>query len=148
MSCRLEHLVISKRKLRIYYLLLLMLGATLIVSLVLYALRKNINLFYTPSELYVAKEIPRNQIRIGGFVLTGSIKNIAKDNDLTVRFVVTDFKKEIVVEYSGVLPDLFREGQGVVALGRMEDTNVFKAQQILAKHDEKYQPPELAGISL
>lgn len=125
-----------------------MLGATLIVSLVLYALRKNINLFYTPSELYVAKEIPRNQIRIGGFVLTGSIKNIAKDNDLTVRFVVTDFKKEIVVEYSGVLPDLFREGQGVVALGRMEDTNVFKAQQILAKHDEKYQPPELAGISL
>ena len=124
-----------------------MLGAALIVSLILYALRKNINLFYTPSELYAAKEIPQNQIRIGGFVLVGSIKNIAKDNDLTVRFVVTDFKKEIVVEYSGVLPDLFREGQGVVALGRMEDTNVFKAQQILAKHDEKYQPPELASIS-
>lgn len=139
-------LVISKRRRRIYYLVLLMLGAVLVISLVLYALRQNINLFYTPSELFATAQIPTNRIRVGGLVQEGSIKNITKDNELAVQFVVTDLSRQIVVKYYGVLPDLFREGQGVIALGKIDANNIFLAEQILAKHDEKYQPPELVAL--
>jgi cytochrome c-type biogenesis protein CcmE len=144
----LEPVVTNKRKRRIYYLILLMLGILLIVTLVLYALKQNINLFYTPSQLFAAQQIPQQQIRVGGFVKAGSIKNNADagNNKLEIVFVITDFKQEVLVCYNGVLPDLFREGQGVVALGRLDANSVFMAKQILAKHDEKYRPPELADV--
>lgn len=138
--------MISKRSKRVYYLILLMLGAVLVISLVLYALRQNINLFYTPSELFAAAQIPNSRIRIGGLVKHGSIKSLAKDDKLAVQFVVTDLTQQIVVKYHGILPDLFRDGQGVIALGKLDASNIFIAEQILAKHDEKYQPPELAAI--
>ena len=123
-----------------------MLGAVLVISLVLYALRQNINLFYTPSELFAAAQIPNSRIRIGGLVKHGSIESLAKDDKLAVQFVVTDLTQQIVVKYHGILPDLFRDGQGVIALGKLDANNIFIAEQILAKHDEKYQPPELAAI--
>lgn len=138
--------MISKRSKRVYYLILLMLGAVLVISLVLYALRQNINLFYTPSELFAAAQIPNSRIRIGGLVKHGSIESLAKDDKLAVQFVVTDLTQQIVVKYHGILPDLFRDGQGVIALGKLDANNIFIAEQILAKHDEKYQPPELAAI--
>lgn len=117
-------------------------GAILIVSLVLYALRKNLNLFYTPQQLAAAKLKPNTRVRVGGMVVRGSIQ---QQEGLTVRFKISDYKQDLELEYTGVLPDLFREGQGVVALGSLGANNIFKAQQILAKHDENYMPPELAS---
>jgi len=109
--------------------------------LIMYALRQNISLFYTPQQL-VAGEAPRNHdIRIGGMVVSGSIKHSAKTLDVT--FQITDYKQTVDVMYSGILPDLFRENQGIVALGRALDTTHFAAEQILAKHDENYMPPEV-----
>lgn len=127
--------MIHSRKRRIYFLLLLLFGTSLAIALVLYALRQNIDLFYTPSELLA--EIPSNRVRLGGMVRQGSIIHNA---GLQIAFVVTDFNHEVPVEYNGVLPDLFREGQGVVALGSYS-AGKFIAEQILAKHDENYMPP-------
>lgn len=115
-----------------------MLAFASVVGLVLYALRQNINLFYTPAQLFAAERMPIHRIRIGGMVQAHSVK---RGSDLNVSFTITDFKKELQVQYSGVLPDLFKEGQGVVALGTMNTDQIFIAEQILAKHDENYMPP-------
>ena len=109
----------------------------MVVALVLYSLRQNINLYYTPVQLLAANNIVNKNIRIGGMVLANSLKF---DEGLNVKFTVTDFKNDIDVEYSGILPDLFRENQGVVAFGVLQENKVFIAEQILAKHDEKYMP--------
>jgi cytochrome c-type biogenesis protein CcmE len=109
------------------------------ISLVIYALKNNINLYFTPSELS-AKNL-QHKIRLGGVVKPQSFKRF---KGLELEFIVTDYKNEILVRYTGVLPDLFKEGQGVVVLGTLiltEKGYVFEAQQILAKHDEKYTPP-------
>jgi len=119
-------------------------GSALIVTLVIYALGQNINLFYTPQKLIAAKLAPNTRVRVGGMVVTGSLQHA---KDLEVSFKITDYHNEVTVSYQGVLPDLFREGQGVVALGRMDVNNVFKAEQILAKHDENYMPPELIDVT-
>jgi cytochrome c-type biogenesis protein CcmE len=112
------------------------------VTLVLAAFRQNLVFFFTPSQV-VANEAPLGKtFRIGGMVETGSVKRQA--DGLTVRFLVTDTAKSIPVVYRGALPDLFREGKGVVAQGRVGTDGVFVASEVLAKHDENYMPPEAA----
>lgn len=111
------------------------------VGLVLVALRDSIVFFHTPSDL-TAKSIPLGQrIRLGGLVATGSVKRGAGAD---VEFAVTDTIEQVTVRYRGVLPDLFREGQGVVTEGKLEEGRVFRADTVLAKHDETYMPPEVA----
>ena len=111
-------------------------------ALVLTAFRQNLVFFYTPSQV-AAQEAPQGRtFRIGGMVETGSVKRQA--DGLTVRFLVTDTAKSIPVVYRGALPDLFREGKGVVAQGRVGADGVFTASEVLAKHDENYMPPEAA----
>ncbi len=131
----------AKRKQRLYLVLLLLAGLSLAVGLTLKALNQNINLFFTPSQI-VAGEAPQGvAFRIGGMVLEGSVKR--SDKDLSVAFKVTDTAKDVPVSFTGILPDLFREGQGVVALGRLEG-DTFVASEVLAKHDENYMAPEAA----
>jgi cytochrome c-type biogenesis protein CcmE len=111
------------------------------VGLVLVALRDSIVFFYTPSDLSV-KAIPEGQrIRLGGLVAVGSVK---RGQGAEVEFAITDTAEQVTVRYRGVLPDLFREGQGVVTEGRLEGGRIFRADTVLAKHDENYMPPEVA----
>lgn len=123
---------------------LLIIGGVAIVAaaagLVLYALKNNVSLYFTPTQVY-NKEAPQGRsFRIGGLVEAGSIK---RENDgLTVHFSITDTAKSMAVVYKGILPDLFKEGKGVVAQGKLEADNVFRAEEVLAKHDENYMPPE------
>lgn len=113
----------------------------LAVGLVLVALRDTIVFFYTPSDIAERELQAGQRFRLGGLVLAGSVE---RGQGTDVRFVVTDTKKTIPVTYRGVLPDLFREGQGVVAEGKLESSGVFHADAVLAKHDETYMPPEVA----
>lgn len=134
---------VRKRKLGFLILLLLVLGA--VAFLVLYALRQNINLFYTPIQIAQGEAPVGHRIRIGGMVVKNSIQR--SPNSLDVRFQVTDFHATLPVLYHGILPDLFREGQGIVAMGELGSNQEFVAQEVLAKHDANYMPPELKGIS-
>jgi len=110
------------------------------VGLVLYALKDNVSLYFTPTQVY-NKEAPQgHNFRIGGLVEAGSVKR--EKDGLTVRFLVTDTSRSMPVIYKGILPDLFKEGKGVVAQGKLEADNVFHAEEVLAKHDENYMPPE------
>jgi cytochrome c-type biogenesis protein CcmE len=111
------------------------------VGLVLFAMRDSIVFFYSPSEVTEMGIAPGTRFRLGGLVETGSV---VRGEGTTVRFVVTDQAKTLPVAYTGVLPDLFREGQGVVAEGMLEPDGVFHADNVLAKHDENYMPPEVA----
>jgi len=129
----------SKRKNRIYYLLLVFIIFSLGVIFVLKALEDNIIFFYTPTELMDPKINTEKRIRIGGMVKEGSV---LKSDNLNVIFVVTDLKNDTPVSYNGILPDLFREGQGVVAEGNFLD-GFFLADKIIAKHDENYMPYEV-----
>lgn len=129
------------RRQRLLIVLLVVVGAAMAVGLGAYALRENINLFYPPADI-VAGHVPvGKKIRAGGMVVKGSVKR--DPNSLKVSFVITDFKANVPVQYTGILPDLFAEGQGVVANGTLDANGVFQATQVLAKHDEKYMPPEL-----
>lgn len=119
---------------------LLVLGVA--VGLVLYAMRDSIVFFYSPSDVAEMQVPPGQRIRLGGLVETGSV---TRDAGTTVRFVITDGAKTLPVTYTGVLPDLFREGQGVVAEGMLEPDGLFHADSVLAKHDENYMPPEVAA---
>ena len=112
------------------------------VALVLVAMRDSIVFFYSPSEVAEKQLAPGVRFRLGGLVENGSV---ARSEGTTVRFVVTDRAKELPVTFTGVLPDLFREGQGVVAEGTLQPDGVFHADSVLAKHDEKYMPPEVAA---
>jgi cytochrome c-type biogenesis protein CcmE len=116
-------------------------GSAVAVALVVNAFRSNLVFFYSPSDI-AAQQAPRDRtFRLGGMVENGSVKRQA--DGVTVRFIVTDTAKTIPVEYRGILPDLFKEGKGVVAQGKLEG-EVFRAQEVLAKHDENYMPPEAA----
>ena len=136
-----------RRKKRLSLALVVLVGLGLSISLVMYALRSNIDLFYTPTEILQGKgenhEMPfvGQRLRIGGMVMPGSVKRDPKS--LEVSFKIYDARGAIAVTFNGILPDLFREGQGVVAQGVMGADNVVNAQQVLAKHDEKYVPPEV-----
>lgn len=111
-------------------------------GIMLYALNDSVTFFYTPSEIATRDISPHKKIRIGGMV----VKNSLSHKGLDVRFKVTDLKGQIPVHYQGIVPDLFREGQGVVAEGYLTESGVFEAGLILAKHDENYMPPELANL--
>jgi cytochrome c-type biogenesis protein CcmE len=111
------------------------------VGLVLYALRDSIVFFHTPSDLAEKHIAPGERFRLGGLVAAGSVK---RGDGAKVDFVVTDTLKDVPVTYEGVLPDLFREGQGVVAEGKLTPEGLFVADTVLAKHDETYMPPEVA----
>jgi len=128
-----------KVKLRIFFVTLLLLILILTVFLVLKSLEENIVYFKSPSDVKLLSEITNKKIRIGGMVKKNSIEMTTDE----VNFIVTDFKNEINVNYSGVLPNLFSEGKGVVAEGYLKDRNFFEASKILAKHDENYMPPEV-----
>lgn len=131
-----------KRKQKLFIILFMLGGIGLAVALMLVALQENINLFYTPQQI-ADGEAPQNRtIRAGGMVVEGSVKRA--EDDLTVQFDVTDGKAEVTLRYTGILPDLFREGQGIVALGQINERNEFIASEVLAKHDENYMPPEVA----
>jgi cytochrome c-type biogenesis protein CcmE len=118
---------------------LVVLGAA--IGLVLFAMRDSIVFFYSPSEVAAMQIAPGMRFRLGGLVETGSV---VRDEGTSVRFVITDQAKMLPVTYTGVLPDLFREGQGVVAEGTLQPDGVFHADNVLAKHDENYMPPEVA----
>jgi len=117
-------------------------GLTVAGLFVLNAFRSNLVFFYSPTEVLAGKVTTNKTFRIGGLVEKGSVHK--SPDGLQVEFIVTDRNKQIPVHYEGILPDLFREGQGVVAQGRLQNGNVFIASEVLAKHDEKYMPPEAA----
>ena len=129
----------KKVKLRILFLFLVLITVILSIYLILKSLEENVVYFLSPSEIFNSQKIPKEKIRIGGMVKNNSIKV----NSNTINFIITDFKKEILVIYSGSVPNLFKEGKGVVAEGNLLNKNMFEAQKILAKHDENYMPPEV-----
>ncbi|MHB0816848.1 cytochrome c maturation protein CcmE [Stutzerimonas stutzeri] len=129
------------RKKRLFIILAILAGVGIAVTLALSALRENINLFYTPTQIAAGEAPEGTRIRAGGLVEEGSVTR-SKDS-LTVTFRVTDNNASIAIQYQGILPDLFREGQGIVALGRVNGEGVLVADEVLAKHDENYMPPEV-----
>ena len=129
----------KKVKLRVLFLALILSSVILIVFLVLQSLKENVVYFQSPSEIKSLIELDKKKIRVGGMVKEKSI--FINSNE--VNFIITDFKNEINVIYSGAVPNLFAEGKGVVAEGFLKDKNYFKATKILAKHDENYMPPEV-----
>ena len=130
----------KKAKSRIVLLVFLLLSATVIIFLILKSLEENVVYFFSPSEIYDKPNISLNEkIRIGGLVKENSI---IKDQT-SIKFIITDLKKEIIVSYSGLVPNLFSEGKGVIAEGELKDKSYFVADKILAKHDENYMPPEV-----
>ena len=130
----------KKVKLRILFISLLLISVILSVFLVLKSLEKNVVYFFSPTEIFYDKEINiKKKIRIGGLVKEDSLIK----NENSFKFIVTDRKNEIIVSYTGLLPNLFSEGKGVVAEGKLKDRKYFIADTILAKHDENYMPPEV-----
>lgn len=128
---------------RFALILLMLLGIGIGVMFALRSLNENIMFFFTPSEV-AAGEAPSNRLfRIGGMVVKGSVQR--PGNGLTVEFDLADNNQQVRVRYKGILPDLFREGQGIVANGQLNEEGAFVAQQVLAKHDENYMPPEVAA---
>ncbi len=128
-----------KVKLRFFFILLILSAIIFTVFLVLKYLEENVVYFKSPSEIKLITEIDSKKIRIGGMVKKNSIEMSTNE----INFIITDFKNEINVTYSGVIPNLFSEGKGVVAEGFLKDRNFFRASKILAKHDENYMPPEV-----
>jgi cytochrome c-type biogenesis protein CcmE len=129
----------KKVKLRFIFLVLLLATVILTVFLILQSLKENVIYFQSPSEINSLIEIESKKIRVGGMVKEKSV--VINSNE--VNFIITDFKNEINVTYSGAVPNLFAEGKGVVAEGFLKDKNYFSATKILAKHDENYMPPEV-----
>ena len=129
----------KKVKLRFLFLVLILLSVILSVYLILQSLKDNVVYFQSPSEIKSLVELDKKKIRVGGMVKEQSISI----NSNEIIFVITDFKNEINVTYSGAVPNLFAEGKGVVAEGFLKDRNYFLATKILAKHDENYMPPEV-----
>ena len=131
----------KKVKSRIIFLVLLVLSATVVIFFILKSLEENVVYFFSPSEIYDKPNISLNEkIRIGGLVKEDSI---IKDQT-SIKFIITDLKKEIIVYYSGSVPNLFSEGKGVIAEGELKDKKYFVADEILAKHDENYMPSEVS----
>lgn len=132
-----------QRKQKLLIILFMLAGIALAVGLMLVALKENINLFYTPTQIATGEAPVNHSIRAGGMVVEGSVKRA--ENELSVQFDVTDGAKQVTIEYTGILPDLFREGQGIVAMGQLNANGLFVASEVLAKHDENYMPPEVAS---
>ena len=128
-----------KVKLRFFFILLIFVTLSLSIFLILKSLEENVIFFQSPSEIKGLPELKKNKIRVGGMVKNNSISVETEE----LNFINTNFKNEIIVTYSGVVPNLFAEGKGVVAEGYLKDKNFFLATKILAKHDENYMPPEV-----
>jgi cytochrome c-type biogenesis protein CcmE len=133
----------TPRRKRLWVVLGILTGVAASVTLAVLASRENIMFYYDPSQIAAGQAPTLKRFRVGGMVVKGSVAR--KSGDLKVRFVLTDFAHEVPVEYTGVLPDLFREGQGIIAHGTMGANGAFVADEVLAKHDEKYMPPEVAS---
>ena len=133
----------KKTRTRIVLTTCLLVASIVVIFVVLKSLEENVVYFFSPTELYNKEDIPFNKkIRVGGLVKEGSITNY----QTSVNFIVTDLNNEIIVSYKGSLPNLFSEGKGVVAEGKLKDKKYFIADKILAKHDENYMPPEVSKI--
>ena len=132
----------TPRQRRMALVAIIVCGVGLAGVLALRAFRENIMFYFDPSKVAAGEVKPGQHFRLGGMVVKGSVQR--QPGSLDVKFVVTDFAHTVPVSYSNVLPDLFREGAGVVALGRIDSHGVFVADEVLAKHDEKYMPPEVA----
>jgi len=132
----------KKRYRRAILVTLVVAGVGIAVALMLRAFNENILYFYTPVQVAAGEAPDGKRFRLGGLVTPGSIERAP--GSLKVSFLVTDNQKTLSVEYEGVLPDLFRDGQGVIAHGTMDDNGIFVADEVLAKHDENYMPPEVA----
>ena len=131
----------KKVKSRIFFLILSFAAAAMIIFIVLRSLEENVVYFLSPTEIYNKTNITFDKtIRIGGLVKMNSISK----NETSISFIITDLKKEIIVSYEGIVPNLFSEGKGVVAEGKLKDKKYFIASKILAKHDENYMPPEVS----
>ena len=130
-----------KRKKRLTLILFLVAGVGIAVGLLMYSLSQNINLFMTPSQIANGEVPVGRTIRAGGLVVVGSVERSSEG--LGASFKVTDGLAEVTIKYDGILPDLFREGQGIVAMGQLQADGVFVASEVLAKHDENYMPPEV-----
>lgn len=133
--------MVPARKRKLWMILFVMSVLSLAAALVLYALRQNISLFYTPTQVASGEAPLQHSIRVGGMVEKNSI--IRSNEGLEVQFKITDYQKTITIIYKGILPDLFREEQGIVAEGEAIDAQHFRATQVLAKHDANYMPPEV-----
>lgn len=126
---------------RLWLVIFIVVGASLTIGLTLFALRQNINLFFSPHQI-VQGEVPKGaKIRCAGLVVNGSVSR--DDKSLKVSFDIADKTAKVTVHYVGILPDLFREGQGIMVTGKMDDQGILQAEEVLAKHDEKYMPPEM-----
>jgi cytochrome c-type biogenesis protein CcmE len=130
-----------KRKKRLMIILAIVLASSVAVGLTLYALNQNINLFYSTSQIAKGEAPKDARIRVGGMVVKGSLKRAT--DSLRVEFTLTDYAHTTTVVFTGILPDLFREGQGIIAQGKLDADGVFQADEVLAKHDENYMPPEI-----
>jgi len=135
---------LTPRRKRMFVVGLLLIGVSLAAFLGLTAFQKNLLYFYTPAQV-AAGEAPRGySFRVGGLVVAGSVQR--QPDSLAVKFQITDGAASVPVSYTGILPDLFREGQGIISIGQMNAQGVFEASEVLAKHDENYMPPEVADI--
>ena len=131
----------TPRRQRLLAVAVIVVGASLALTFALRAFRSNLMMFYAPSQVASGEAPVGRAFRIGGLVTVGSVQR--EPGKLDVSFVLTDLKKEITVAYAGILPDLFREGQGIIAHGTLGADGVFHADEVLAKHDESYTPPEV-----
>ena len=131
-----------KRKKRLALILLMVAGIAVAAGFALKAFNENLMFFYTPTAVVAGEAPVEHPIRVGGLVTSGSVKR--QEDGLTVQFDITDNAETVTIQYTGILPDLFREGQGIVALGQLGKNGLFVASEVLAKHDENYMPPEVA----
>ena len=131
------------RKKRLYLILLMVAGVAVGAWFGLKAFNENLMYFYSTSDVIDGKAPKDHLFRLGGMVVKGSVQR--PGDGMTVKFTLTDMAKQVDVEYTGILPDLFREGQGIVANGKLNEKGLFVAQEVLAKHDENYMPPEVEG---
>ena len=131
------------RKQRLMLIALMLIGTGFAAGFALKSFNENLMYFFSTTDVVEGKAPEDALFRLGGMVVKGSVER--PGDGMTVRFKLTDFSKDVMVEYTGILPDLFREGQGIVAHGRLNPQGVFVAEEVLAKHDENYMPPEVAG---
>lgn len=131
-----------QRKRRLYGVLFIILGVSIAVALAATAFRENLLFFFSPSQIVAGEAPVERNFRVGGLVVEGSVQRDPLGTE--VRFELTDQAHNVRVVYDGILPDLFREGQGIIAMGQLDSDGVFRASQVLAKHDENYMPPEVA----
>jgi cytochrome c-type biogenesis protein CcmE len=133
---------VRARRQRMIFVGVVLIGVAVATALALTAIGENMLYFYSPSQIAAGEAPPGQDLRVGGLVVDGSVAR--QSNGLDVHFELTDTSAVVPVTYTGILPDLFREGQGIVALGKIGDNGVFQAREVLAKHDENYMPPEVA----